>query len=119
MSDSEFMYMGKKIVIQEEYPNATVSVDGRDFKCHYDEAKDGQGLGMWVCDEAYFTSPDLTQLARHFADYGYMFDAPGRVVVDDAGAVVDRPDAHEHGTSTSEQEAQGGQDKTGADNDGV
>lgn len=89
MSDAEFMYMGKNITIREEHPNAVVSVDGREFHCHYHEGEDGVGLAMWVCDEAYFASPDLHELARHFADYGYMFDAPGRVAVNDAGEVID------------------------------
>jgi hypothetical protein len=43
---------------------------------------------MWMCDEAYFGSPDIKELARHFADYGYMFDDPGRVIVNDAGEVI-------------------------------
>lgn len=88
MSDAEFMYMGKKVAIHEEHPNAVVSVDGREFHCHHHHEEHG-GLPMWMCDEAYFASPDLNELARHFVDYGYMFDAPGRVVVNDDGQVVD------------------------------
>ena len=38
-----------------------------------------KGLAMWMCDEAYFMSPDLKELAKHFADYGYMFDDPNRM----------------------------------------
>lgn len=89
MSNTEFMYMGKKIVIREEHPNAIVSVDGREFHCHHHHPEEGGGLTMWMCDEAYFASPDLMGLARHFAEYGYMFDAPGRMVVDDEGNLVD------------------------------
>lgn len=88
MSDAEFLYMGKKIAIREEHPNAVVSVDGREFHCHHHHPEDG-GLTMWMCDEAYFASPELDELARHFADYGYMFDDPGRIVVNDDGQVVD------------------------------
>ncbi len=88
MGDAEFMYMGKQIVIRDAHPNAVVSVDGREFHCHHHHPEDG-GLPMWMCDEAYFGSPDINELARHFADYGYMFDAPGRVVVNDEGVVVD------------------------------
>ncbi|QCU77581.1 hypothetical protein E7744_04615 [Citricoccus sp. SGAir0253] len=94
MSDVEFTYMGKKITIHEEHPDAVVTVDGREFRCHHHHAEDGVGLSMWMCDEAYFASPDLKELARHFADYGYMFDAPGRVVVDEAGRVVERSPGH-------------------------
>lgn len=86
MSTREFMYKGKKIVVRDEHPNAVVSVDGREFACHHHHAE--SGLNMWMCEEAYFASPDLDELARHFADYGYMFDDPGRVVVNAAGEVV-------------------------------
>lgn len=89
MGDTEFLYMGKKIEIHDEHPNAVVSVDGREFHCHHHHPEAG-GLPMWMCDEAYFASPDLNELAMHFADYGYMFDAPGRVVVNDEGVVVDQ-----------------------------
>jgi hypothetical protein len=89
MSDSDFMYMGKHITIHEDHPNAVVTVDGREFHCHHHHPEDGDGLDMWMCDEAYFSSPDLVGLAKHFADYGYMFDSPGRVVVNEAGEVVD------------------------------
>ena len=43
---------------------------------------------MWMCEEAYFASPDIKELARHSADYGYMFDDPGPVVVNEAGEVA-------------------------------
>ena len=35
-----------------------------------------------------FRLADIKELARHFADYGYMFDDPGRVVVNEAGEVI-------------------------------
>jgi hypothetical protein len=89
MTDTQFMYMGKQITIREDHPHAVVTVDGREFHCHHHHLEEGVGLAMWMCDEAYFASPDLITLARHFADYGYLFDAPGRVVVDDDGKVVD------------------------------
>jgi hypothetical protein len=106
MSTAEFMYKGKRIAIREEHPNAVVSVDGREFACHHHHPEPGgTGLPMWMCDEAYFASPDIRELARHFADYGYMFDDPGRVVVDATGAVVrtgpgapGTPGGHDHGT---------------------
>jgi hypothetical protein len=90
MGDIEFMYMGKQIAIHEEHPNAVISVDGREFHCHHHQPEeDSPGLAMWMCDEAYFASPDIRELAKHFADYGYMFDDPGRIVVNEAGEVVD------------------------------
>ena len=88
MARTEFTYKGKHIVIEENHPDAVVSIDGREFSCHHHHLEGGQGLPMWMCNEAYFASPDIKELARHFADYGYMFDDPGRVVVNDAGEVV-------------------------------
>jgi hypothetical protein len=90
MSETEFMYMGKQITIHEEHPHAVISVDGREFHCHHHHPEEGApGLTMWMCDEAYFASPDIKELAKHFAEYGYMFDDPGRIVVNEAGEVVD------------------------------
>ena len=88
MATTEFSYKGKHIVIGEGHPDVTVSVDGREFRCHHHHPEGDRGLAMWMCNEAYFASPDIRELARHFADYGYLFDAPGRVVVDEAGDVV-------------------------------
>lgn len=90
MTDAAFDYKGKQIVIREQHPDAVVSVDGREFRCHHHHPKEDQGLAMWMCEEAYFASPDIRELARHFADYGYMFDDPGRVLVDESGEVVER-----------------------------
>lgn len=78
MKETRFMYKGAEVVVQDNQPEGTVTVDKRKFKVsHHHEG----GLAMWMCDEAYFASPDLMELARHFVDYGYMFDAPGRHVV--------------------------------------
>lgn len=87
MAAREFMYKGKTITISEGHPDVVITVDGREFSCHHHHPE-GDGLSMWMCAEAYFASPDVEELARHFADYGYMFDDPGRVVVDEAGNVV-------------------------------
>lgn len=88
MPDVTFKYMGKAVVIRENHPDAVVSVDGRQYACHHHHAKDGKGLSMWMCNEAYFASPDIKDLARHFADYGYMFDDPDRCVVNEDGKLV-------------------------------
>lgn len=90
MANMEFPYKGKRIIVREEHPGAVVSVDGREFSCHHHHPPGEKGLAMWMCDEAYFASPDLKELARHFADYGYMFDDPNRIVVNDAGEVIKR-----------------------------
>jgi len=88
MAETEFLYKGKRIVIGEGHDDVTITVDGREFRCHHRHPEGDQGLAMWMCDEAYFASPDIRELARHFADYGYLFDAPGRVLVNEAGEVV-------------------------------
>ncbi len=97
MPKMEFMYKGKKIVSEENHPDAFVSVDGRKFRCHHHHPEGDQGLPMWMCNEAYFASPDIKKLARHFADYGYMFDDPGRVLVDDEGNVIAPGDDGDNG----------------------
>ncbi|WP_280267117.1 hypothetical protein [Nocardia wallacei] len=88
MSGTEFRYRGKTVVIREHHPHATISVDGREFTCHHHPGPGENGFAMWMCDEAYFGAADIRELAWHFADYGYMFDDPDRVVVDSGGAVV-------------------------------
>lgn len=88
MEKMEFMYKGKQIVIEHRDPHSVVSVDGREFECHHHHAKSDEGLSMWMCEETYFASPDIRELARHFADYGYMFDDPNRVLVNDTGEVI-------------------------------
>ena len=102
MADQEFMYKGKSIVIRDEHPDAVVSVDGREFRCHHHQPEEGQGLAMWMCAEAYFASPDIRELARHFADYGYMFDDPGRIIVDADGEVVDRGSGSRRGQAAGD-----------------
>lgn len=88
MADVQFSYKGKQISISEKHPGAVVKVDLREFNCHHHHEAAGVGLAMWMCEEAYFASPDIRELARHFADYGYMFDDPGRVRVDNEGKVI-------------------------------
>ena len=108
MADIEFMYKGKKIVIREAHPDAVVSVDGREFVCHHHHEEADQGLPMWMCEETYFASPDIRELARHFADYGYMFDDPGRIVVNEAGEVVRK------GAKAPAKKAAAGRSRTGS-----
>ena len=79
MTETRFMYKGIEVIVQDDHPNGTVIVGKRKFKVSHHHAE--SGLSMWACDEAYFMSPDLKELAKHFVDYGYMFDAPGRVIV--------------------------------------
>jgi hypothetical protein len=90
MADIEFRYKGKKVVIRETHPDATLSVDGRRFSLHHHHPPEGPGLAMWMCSEATFGSPDIKEVARHVVDYLYLFEDPGRVRVDDAGKVIER-----------------------------
>lgn len=46
MADLEFKYKGKHIVVRDEHPDAVVSVDGREFRCHHHHPERGQGLEM-------------------------------------------------------------------------
>jgi uncharacterized membrane protein YgcG len=101
MARQEFSYKGKQIEIDEDHPHAVIRVDGREFHCHHHHREDDKGLAMWMCDEAYFATPDIKELARHFADYGYMFDDPNRVIVDDEGKVVDKNSKKKTGKGTS------------------
>jgi hypothetical protein len=91
--ETKFTYKGKQIKITETHPDAVISIDGREFRCHHHHGDNG--LAMWMCDEAYYMTPDIKELARHFADYGYMYDDPNRVVVNDGGEVM--PSATEEG----------------------
>lgn len=91
MKETRFMYKGVEVIVQDDHPDGTVTVGKRKFKVSHHHTP--SGLQMWVCDEAYFTSPDLMELARHFVDYGYMFDAPGRIVVPGGHDDVEHGDA--------------------------
>lgn len=102
-------YKGRTLVITNNADGtASVDIDGRIFTCtrhhggshgvvsgghgheHTDDATP-VGMPMWMCDEAYFGAFDLIDVARHFADYGYMFDDPNRIVCDAHGNVVSHP----------------------------
>lgn len=83
----EFMYKGKNIKVTEDHPAAVISVDGREFSCHHHHNENG--LDMWMCNEAYFAEVDLRTMARHFADYQYLYDRPGRILVDEEGQVIE------------------------------
>jgi hypothetical protein len=91
MAEVHFGYKGKQVAIVEKHPDAVVEIDGRGFSCHHHHEQSGVGLAMWMCEESYFASPDIRELARHFADYGYLFDAAGRVRVDGDGNVITTP----------------------------
>jgi hypothetical protein len=67
----EFSYKGKDVKIdQPDDQHADVTIDGRAFKF----MQHGDPLPMWMCDEAYFASPDLTESIRHIIDYWYIVD---------------------------------------------
>ena len=108
MAKKEFDYKGKHIVIEEDHPNAVVRIDNREFIAHHHHPDDDQGLAMWMSDEAFFATPDIQELARHFADYLYMFDDPNRILVDDEGNVIEKPKHHDpHGDDDDEPGSSG------------
>jgi hypothetical protein len=69
----EFSYKGKDVKVdQPDDQHADVTIEDRQFAF----MQHGDPLAMWMCDEAYFGSPDLTEAIRHIIDYWY-------IVVDD------------------------------------
>lgn len=65
-------YKGKEVVIEQQGDNATIRVDDMAFECMLHHGP----LDMWHCREAYFSSPDIHEMARHFVDYLYIFKDP-------------------------------------------
>lgn len=102
MKETRFKYRGADVIVQDDHPNGTVIVGKRKFKVSHHHAG---GLAMWMCEEAYFATPDLMELARHFVDYGYMFDSPGRIVVPGGHAEAEHQDAKK---STTAKTTRGG-----------
>lgn len=91
MKERNFQYKGMDVTIQEDRPRGTVYVGDRKFELTYEQMG---GLPMWTSEEAFFATPDVMELARHFVDYIYLFDAPGRIIVRGGHG---HEDDHEHG----------------------
>jgi hypothetical protein len=72
MATTKLPYKGKEIVIEEEGDKATVTVDGKEFPC----TRHPGTLSMWHCDDGYFASPELKEVAKHIVDYLYIFTDP-------------------------------------------
>ena len=72
-----FPYKGQDITIHVRGDIAHVHVDKKVIPCMLHPGN----LPMWMCNEAYFGTPDITELARHMADYHYMFNDPNRAPI--------------------------------------
>lgn len=70
MAVREFSYKGKNVMIdQPDDQHADVTIEDRTFTF----VRHGQGgLPMWMCDDAYFASPELEDAVRHLIDYWYI-----------------------------------------------
>lgn len=73
MATSILPYKGKHVEIERREDRATVRVDGIKFEC---ALHTGGPLGLWHCNHAYFATPDLRELARHFVDFLYVYQDP-------------------------------------------
>lgn len=92
-----FPYKGQDITIHVRGDIAHVHVDKKVIPCMLHPGN----LPMWMCNEAYFGTPDITELARHMADYHYMFNDPNRAPVQTHFNITGNPhdepgDGHDH-----------------------
>ena len=55
MKETRFKYRGVDVVVQDDHPNGVVIVGKRKFKVSHHHAG---GLPIWMCEEAYFATPD-------------------------------------------------------------
>lgn len=75
MVDIEFSYKGVDVAIDftdEEHEHADITIEDRVFPATLHQGN----LRMWACDEAYFVSPEITELAKHLIDYWYIITDP-------------------------------------------
>lgn len=88
MPDSVLPYKGFEITIDyKDADHADLKIADRTFAFTRHEGP----LPTWMCDEAYFGSPDLEAVARHLVDYWY-------VITDDENSP--KPTGHgDHGTA--------------------
>ena len=94
MKERKFRYKGIDVTIIEDPPQGIVYVGDRRFDLTYEQMG---GLPMWTSEEAFFATPDVMELARHFVDYIYLFDSPGRIIVRGGhGHDPDHGDNHDH-----------------------
>lgn len=92
-------YKGKEVIIEQEGDNATIRVDDMTFECMLHRGP----LDMWHCKEAYFSRPDIHEMARHFVDYMYIFKDPNT-----APPIQAEPAGGDHGMEHSADAGHGG-----------
>jgi hypothetical protein len=107
MAVREFSYKGKKVKVdQPDDQHAEVTIDRRKFRF----MQHGDPLPMWMCDEAYFASPDLEESIRHIVDYWHI------VTDDEHKAPLPTDLAKEHTGHAAPKK--GGGKKSGHDHEG-
>lgn len=73
MPVTKLSYKGEEITLdQKAEDQVDVTIAGKTISCR----RYGGALPMWSCDHAYFSSPDLRELARHLVDYWYIITSP-------------------------------------------
>lgn len=66
-------YKGKDIAIEfPEEGRAEITIEDRTIPAFLH----GDQLKGWACENAYFMSPDIKELARHLVDYWYIITSP-------------------------------------------
>jgi hypothetical protein len=70
MPDSVLPYKGFDVAIDyKDADHADLKIADRTFALTRHEGP----LQPWMCDEAYFGSPDIEDVARHLVDYWYIY----------------------------------------------
>jgi hypothetical protein len=66
-------YKGKDIAIEfPEEGRAEITIEDRTIRA----VLHGDQLKGWACENAYFMSPDITELAKHLVDFWYIVTSP-------------------------------------------
>ena len=85
MADTALSYKGFDITIDyKDADHADLKIADRTFAVTRHEG----ALPAWMCDEAYFSHPEIEQVARHLVDYWY-------IITDDERRAP--ATGHEHG----------------------
>ena len=91
LADTVLSYKGFDITIDyKDADHADLKIADRTFAVTRHEG----ALPAWMCDEAYFSHPEIEQVARHLVDYWY-------IVTDDESRPPTR--SHEHGGEEKEK----------------
>lgn len=79
-------YKGKDIAIEfPEEGRAEITIEDRTIRA----VLHGDQLKGWACENAYFMSPDITELAKHLVDFWYIITSPNTAPPEGAHAEPD------------------------------